>query len=191
MKRIKGIEDDAVIVVGIGVAGFFLLRNILPDFSATPAEKQAIQNQETLDPSDNVFSYQSQWFLNWETDNLDLKTFDTDTQYFNWLRDQYFANNSAPTPNMGALGNVVGWAESLYNDMTGFLFPNNSADAIYILNQITNKWQVGAISAYLVDNYGFGRDLWSLLHIGAGFTIKGVSSTDLVAAINRLNTLPD
>lgn len=190
-RRVNGIEDDALILGGIAVGGYFLLKNVLPDFGASPAEKQAIQNQETLDPSENVFSSQSQVYRDWTIDNLDFNGYDSTTSLYQQLRDMYFQANSEPTTAMGVLGPVVAWGESLYEDLTGFIMPNSVNDAVYILNQIQHKWQVGAIDEYLIDNYGFDVSLWNLLHRGAGFTVKGLNATDLVNAINRLNNLPD
>lgn len=190
-KIIAGIEDDVVIVAGVGVAGYLLLRKVLPDFGASPAEKQIIQNQETTPAADNVFSSDSTVYRDWAIDHMDFSTYSTSTQLYSALRDMFFQNNSQPSADMGVFGQIVGWAESLYNDLTGFLIPNNAADAVYIMNQLQFQWQAGAIDEYMIDNYGFGKGLWDLLRRGAGFTVKGIAASDLVNAIERLNNLPE
>jgi hypothetical protein len=122
---------------------------------------------------------------------MDFSNYSTSTQLYNALRDMYFNNNSTVTPDMGIFSQIVGWSESLYDDLSGFLVPNSVTDAVYILNQIQHQWQVGAIDEYLIDNYGFGHGLWGLLRRGAGLTLKGLGASDLVDAIQRLNNLPE
>jgi hypothetical protein len=188
-KKIGSLDEDLILVGAIGVGGFFLLKKILPDFGATPEEKQAIQNQAALDPPHNIFTPEYQPYVDWFNVNATWQGYTTSTEFYQGLAKMYYDNNAAISPAMGVMANVVGWAESLYGDLSGFILPNNLTDAIYILNQVQYGWQVGAIAEYLADVYNV--NLWDMLSTGAGLTVKGLGSTDLVAAINRLNNLPD
>lgn len=188
-RKIGSLDEDLILVGAIGVGGFFLLKKILPDFGATPEEKQAIQNQAALPAKDNIFSADYEPYTDWFIQNATWQGYDTSTQFYQGLAKMFYDNNAAITPSMGIMANVVGWAESLYGDLSGFILPNNLADATYVLNQIQTGWQVGAIAEYLLDVYQV--NLWDMLSTGAGLTIKGLGSSDLVAAINRLNNLPD
>lgn len=188
-RKINGLDEDLILVGAIGIGGFFLMKKILPDFGATPEEKQTIQNQAATAPADNIFNSEYQPYVDWFSANATWQGYDTSTQFYQGLAKMYYDNNAAITPAMGVMANIVGWSESLYGDLSGFILPNNLTDAIYVLNQIQTGWQVGAIAEYLADVYNV--NLWDMLSTGAGLTVKGLGATDLVTAINRLNNLPD
>lgn len=188
-KKIGSLDEDLILVGAISVGGFFLLKKILPDFGATPEEKQAIQNQAALPAQNNIFSPEYTPYTDWFSTNATWQGYDTSTQFYQGLAKMYYDNNGAVSPAMGVMADVVGWSESLYGDLSGFILPNNLTDAVYVLNQVQKGWQVAAIAEYLADVYNV--NLWDMLTTGAGLTVKGMGATDLVAAINRLNNLPD
>lgn len=190
-RIISGLEDDAVIVGGIVIAGYFVAKKILPDFGADPADLAVIQEQQLAPVQDNVFSPFNEVYANWLTNvaPIDFNGYDNIPQLYQLLARKYYDNEMQVSPDMGVFGQIVAWAETIYRGLSGFLFPNDVANATYALNSIQYTWQVGAIAEYLSDVYQV--DLFNILHTGAGLTIKGVAAADLASAIKRLNNLPD
>ena len=114
-KKIGGVGEDLILIGGL-TAGFFLvLKPLLDQFGIDPANKATIDNQKTITPSANCFSYQFAPFVQNFNDNQPRDVNGnplTMQQFFQGVKAAYDAGTPliGPAPenlNIAALGEAL------------------------------------------------------------------------------------
>ncbi len=194
-KRIGNIKDDALITTGVILVGYALVRNLLPSFGVSDQDRETLDNQQTLDPVDNIFSTYSEPYAYWfGTTGVDVEnSFGVNTSMDMYLKAyrQFLDGELSPENPLYMVCLIY---HNLHAAVTGHIFTGDQEAAIQALNSITNKWQVGAIAELWATEYGgFGTpaELYQNLRKGTFPMMYGINPTDLAAQVNRLNNLPD
>ena len=194
-KRIGSLQDDALITTGIIVGGYLLIKNILPSFGISDQDKEILDNQQTLDPTDDIFSSESTAYSGWFVDEgFDLEhDFSVSTSMDLYLRAyrQFLDGNLSPDNTLYPICLIY---HNLHAAVIGHIFTGDQQAAMQALNSITNKWQVGAIAELWATEYGgFGTpsELYKNLRNGSWPMMYGINPSDLASQVTRLNNLPD
>jgi hypothetical protein len=184
-RLISGIEDDALVTVGIVAAGYFLVvKPILSTLGLDDNSKQTLSAVDATQPDENPFSWQYQPyqdFYNNEWANPGL------TEQQNWQQVKAIAQS-----NPGALDAVTNavytWGETINNAFGFFLGYVDEDNVVAVFNQIPSKVMVSAVSDYIYSNYQ--QDLWSLIKNGHWYNLAGLHPQGLVTIVTRVNSLP-
>ena len=194
-KRIGNIKDDALITTGVILVGYTLVRNLLPSIGVSDEDRQTIDDQQTTDPADNIFSSYSDPYAYWfGTTGVDIEgQFGVNSSMDMYLKAyrQFLDGDLSPDNPLYAICLIY---HNLHAAVTGHIFTGDQEGALQALNLITNKWQVGAIAELWATEYGgFGTqaELFQNLKKGTWPMLYGLNPADLAAQIRRLNNLPD
>lgn len=198
-KRIGTIGDDALIIGGIFVIGYSLLRNDLPSIfgSVSPEDKAALDNQQTLDPGENIFNVQSTPYTDWTVSNgglfdqMQQLGVDTNTDFYLKIYRDFLDGNLSPNNPMYLICQIY---HLLHGAVTGHILTGDQDQANQALNMIANKWQLGAVAdLWAIEYGGFGTpaDLFLQIRNGSWPMQYGLNPSDLATQIRRLNNLPD
>lgn len=197
-KRIGNIEEDALITGGIILAGYSLIRNLIPGLmgNVSPEDRQTLDDQQSDSSPDNIFSTSSsaydQWFSPVEVNLFNqFGVTDFETLYIDAYRQ--FLDGNLPTSSPLYL--VCQVYHDLHAAVTGHLVSGDQDAANAALNMITNKWQVGAIanlwSYYQGSAFGSAADMFKTIRNGSWPMQYGLNAADFASQVKRLNNLPD
>lgn len=185
-RRVNGIEDDLILLAGLGVGGV-LLYNAVFGGGATQDQVDAVNNIYSTPASSNPFSYQfsqSLYTLNGYGSAWWLK-----------LNQEYAAVKQAGGDPLqyGAAYNYITWAEQLRSAF-GILY-QDTALVTTIFNNMQSQADVSNVACQLwfADTTATGDpvDLYTLLSHGRGiFWAGGLSTKDLGTIVQNVMNLP-
>lgn len=189
--RVGEVDTDTVLIIGLGVAGYFLITH-LPDLfnGGSSAEDIATVAKQTALP---------------DTQNPFKPTFEPliDNYSFLWGggdMDSFWQNelaNAVATSGaldqyllVGTVQDVVGVADGINNDFGYFV--NNDDRLIGIFTGIlTSQCEVAAVSSFMLWRYG--KDLYDTLingSWGVGPINNGLFPKNTAKIINAVNAMP-
>lgn len=157
----------------IGVGYFAVLKPILDKLGVNSDDKNKVDDENTLDPSDSPFSYQFSQSMYSISPNI------YGASYWQGL---------AGTDNQFAT-----WGEKIYHAWDWFSTVNDEVNEVF--NEVVAQSDVANIACYLFFNYE--KDLLSYLQTGnsyipwlTGALSDGLNASVLAAIINKVNSLP-
>lgn len=182
-KRVSGIEDDVILLAGLGVGGYLLYQH----FFAGPSQddNNKVTNLLSTPDTDNPLSYKFKYSLYAQQPTI---------YNANWwinLGQEYatiYASGQNPADYSGVYNYVV-WAEIILGAFGYFTVDFASIQSV--IQQVNSQADVANIASYLY----FGRDvnLHDLLFTGKGSKAMfgGLSTTNFATLINEINALPE
>ena len=183
-RKVSGIEDDVLILAGIGVGGYLLYQHFFGGASQT--DTNTVTTTLTTPDASNPFSYKYQYGL-----------YAKDPAYYNsawWLNltKQYaLMDNSGQNPaSVSGVYNYVTWGEIIKGAFGLVTVDFNAIQSV--IQAVHSQADISNIAAYLFFTYGI--ELYYLLYngTGAGFTItSGLSATNFATVINEVSNLPE
>lgn len=197
-RKINGIESDAVFAITILGGGYLLLRHSLPPLfnNETPEDRAALDDQQTADPTDNIFDTAYPAYLQNRAQLMLplMQQFGVDNTRDVYLTAYRMFLDGNLTPD-NSLYQICLIYHQLTAAVSGHIFTGDQEAANQALNMITNKWQLGAITELWQDEVGNawfnGGNFWHVLRYGTWPMIYGLNPSDLAAQVKRLNNLPD
>ena len=184
----QGDETEDIIKYGLllGAAAIFIIKPLLNTLGVTSEDAATVASVNTLDPTQNPFSYQ---FAPLAEENYWNDQSDPEQQYFQEDLVTYGQQGDTLNP-LAPTYNLIVNAEAINNAFGYFAYDADTVLSIF--NSLQTQTDVAYIAAYLYFNYQ--KDLMTLLTNGRyapifGLT-SGLSKTDLAIIINHVMSLP-
>lgn len=186
-------EEKDIVIIGGGIAllYFGVLRPILRNLGIDSADKETVDAVNTIDPSQNPFSYLFQPAVDYYTPLYDSQAGGSAQTYWQGYRNALLAAYGYNFPPIGTTNFDEGiLAEQLYSTISFWKEPD--VDLIKsIFNLLPTQFAVAGIDAYLQFNYN--TDLLTFLKGGKRYLLLlqwGLTDTDLASIINHVQSLP-
>jgi hypothetical protein len=183
-KKVGAIEDDVLILAGLGIGGYLLYQKIF----APPSQQDTntVTALATTPTQNNPFNYQYKYGLYAK----DPSTYNQQWWYNLVVQYTGMVNANQNPAGVSGVYNYVTWGGIIYNAFGVFTIDLNAIESV--IQAVHSQADISNIAAYLffIDNI----DLYALLSqgTGAGITIRsGLSTSDLATVINSVNNLPE
>jgi hypothetical protein len=183
-KKIGSIEEDVILIGGLGVAAVFGIKYILASFGASDDEKNKVQDQANTTPAQNPFSPSFQPFLNyWSINQTPGISVQDGMQQFYALYQQGTASGEA--------FQIAQWADTLSSALSVWNWKTDVNAVFSVFNQMISQTQCAALAAYV--SYNFNKDLLQWLHYGGSaipWFPNGLSISQVAIIVSEVNSLP-
>ena len=183
MKKVNGLEGDALLLVGIGVGGYLLWQYFFP--SVSQEDQDTVTNMSTTPDAQNPFSPNFQYSLYAQNPNTYGQSW--------WLNlSQMSANllfQGTNPANVNGVYNYITWGETIRSAF-GF-FGINFQVIQSVFQAVRSQADVANIATYLY--FGHSINLYNLLSLGQGANFylgNGLSPTQMAQIINEVMALP-
>lgn len=180
-KKIGEIDGDLILVGGLVLGGFLLLKPIVDKLSGNSEDDKTVTDVTTLPAEQNPFSINYQYSLYGMAPSAYGQAF-----YQN-LQQTVF--NTPGINQTSGIYNIATQAEILENAFSAFWETDSDVQAVF--DNLGSKADVSNIAAYLY--FVHGEDLYNLLLNGKGFIPflnRGLSTSSMAKIINQVNSLP-
>lgn len=190
-RKINGIEEDVIITGGVILAGYLAVKSFLPNLGVSDSDKITLDQAQTESPTDSPFNAYYAGLPAWMTQNFDISGYDNSDDAVKGNYGDFIHGNMSPDNPVYPAYQIH---HGLSNALTGHIITGDQDAAKAYLAQITSKGQCAFIAYIFANVNGLtvsADRFWSVLRNGTFPMIYGLNGTDLAAAVNRINNLPE
>jgi hypothetical protein len=185
--------EDTLIYGGIALGAYFgIVRPILQAAGIDdPANVQTVNNINTLDPSENPFSYLFQPLVDYYQPLYDQQAGGSAQAYWQGYKQAYDAQYNGNPPALGTTSFDIAILSEQLKNAISFWHTPDSATITGIFNLAPTQRFVASMGAYF--QFNFNVDLLTFLKGGKVFILVlqwGLTDNDLANIVNHVLALP-